>query len=295
MSRHTVLDRLAGPMGTFAMVAMDQRESLRTMLENASVPDSPGDVQAFKRTVVETLSPLATAILLDRVALDALAPRARDPNCGLILAADALTQERGAPVTDTAIDESISADVVATHDAAGLKLLVIWRPDERRQERVSVVRSFIALCRELGVASVVEGVVKPAVGREDGFDREAELLACADALGALDPDLYKAEVPLGGRGSADEIEARCRELGAAAGVPWVVLSQGVTIDDFPAAVAAACRAGASGFLAGRALWSDSIGAADLAASLETRAVPRLRALRETVESLGRPWHEVRPG
>jgi sulfofructosephosphate aldolase len=293
MNAATALDRLAGPEGTFAMVAMDQRESLRTMLEAASVPDSPADVQAFKQTVVETLSPLATAILLDRTALDALPTGARDPGCGLILAADALTQERGAPVTDTAIDDTITADVAAAIDAAGLKLLVIWRPDQRRDERIAMVRSFIARCRERGVASVVEGVVKPAVGREDAFDREAELLACADALGALFPDLYKAEVPLGGRGPADDIEARCRELGDAARVPWVVLSQGVTIDDFPGAVAAACRAGASGFLAGRALWSDSIGAAHLASSLATRAVPRLRALRETVESLARPWHEVR--
>jgi sulfofructosephosphate aldolase len=294
MSASAPLDRLSGPGGTFAMVAMDQRESLRTMLGNASVPDSPPDLQAFKQTVVETLSPLATAILLDRVALDALPSGIRDPGCGVILAADALTQERGAAVTDTVLDDSIAREVVAAHEAAGLKLLVIWRPDGRRDERIAMVRSFVERCRDWGVASVVEGVVKPAIGREDAFDREAELLACAAALGALGPDLYKAEVPLGGRGAGDEIEARCRDLAAAARVPWVVLSQGVTIDDFPSAVTAACRAGASGFLAGRALWSDSIGAADLPASLGTRAVPRLRALRETVEALAQPWREVRP-
>jgi sulfofructosephosphate aldolase len=286
------LDRLATETGTFAMVAMDQRESLRAMLGDAGVPDGPEDVLAFKRAVVETLSPWATAILLDRDALEGLPARARAPECGLILAADALTQELGAPVTDTAIEEEVTRELADAHGAEALKLLVIWRPDDRREERIEMVGRFVDRCREWELASVVEGVVRPDPARVDEFDREGELLACAEALGGLGPDLYKAEVPLGGRGDPAGIEARCRELNVAARVPWVVLSQGVAIEDFPAAVEAACRAGASGFLAGRALWSDSVGASDVPASLRERAVPRLQGLRRTVESIGRPWLEA---
>ncbi len=72
-------------------------------------------------------------------------------------------------------------------------------------------------------------------------------------------------------------------------VPWVVLSQGVARDDFPAAVRAACRAGASGMLAGRAIWSDLVGSAEPAAGLRARSVPRLRRLAAIVDEHARPW------
>ena len=71
--------------------------------------------------------------------------------------------------------------------------------------------------------------------------------------------------------------------------PWVVLSQGVERDRFEPAVRAACLEGASGFLAGRALWSDVVGVEDVRGQLRERSAPRLRSLIETVEAVGRPW------
>jgi len=86
-----------------------------------------------------------------------------------------------------------------------------------------------------------------------------------------------------------EITRRAREIDAAVPCPWVVLSQGVAVEDFPPAVDAACRAGASGFLAGRAIWSDSITAdGDLRRRLDGTAVPRLQALSAVVDALARP-------
>jgi sulfofructosephosphate aldolase len=66
-------------------------------------------------------------------------------------------------------------------------------------------------------------------------------------------------------------------------VPWVVLSQGVPQDEFPAAVEAACRGGASGFLAGRALWTNALAADDPTELLRTQSVPRLQELIELVD------------
>jgi sulfofructosephosphate aldolase len=68
-----------------------------------------------------------------------------------------------------------------------------------------------------------------------------------------------------------------------------VLSQGVDRERFLPAVQAACRGGASGFLAGRALWSDVVGADDVPALLAERSVPRLEQLIEVVDREARPW------
>jgi sulfofructosephosphate aldolase len=71
---------------------------------------------------------------------------------------------------------------------------------------------------------------------------------------------------------------------AALPCPWVVLSQGVDAQRFPAAVEAACRGGAAGFLAGRAIWTDAIRPdRDTEAALREVSVPRLIDLGALVD------------
>ena len=54
----------------------------------------------------------------------------------------------------------------------------------------------------------------------------------------------------------------CTELTETVDGPWVVLSNGVARDDFPRAVELACAGGASGALAGRAIWTPALEADD---------------------------------
>jgi sulfofructosephosphate aldolase len=107
------------------------------------------------------------------------------------------------------------------------------------------------------------------------------------------PDLYKGEVPFVGRGDPQAITDSCAEISRVLACPWVVLSQGVTATDFPGAVRAACQGGASGFLAGRAIWADIIGPGDYRARLQANALPRLTTLTEIVDSVARPWRSVK--
>jgi sulfofructosephosphate aldolase len=123
--------------------------------------------------------------------------------------------------------------------------------------------------------AIVEGVV-----RRDDDDL---LLEAARELSAVGPDVYKAEVPGFGKATLEETARRCEAISNAITIPWVVLSAGVALDDFPRAVEAACRGGASGFLAGRAIWSDAVDAPDARAALRDRAVPRLERLAEIVD------------
>jgi sulfofructosephosphate aldolase len=247
--------------GTYAMVAMDQRESLKTMFREHGHDDSDDRVRLFKTAVARELAPHASGFLIepDFVAdVRPLVPR------GLIMAVDLLDQERGGIVEDTQLDEidDLPDGVVA------LKLLVIWRDDDRRRERIEMCERFVALAQRHGVLSVLEPVV-----REDH-----QILDAARELGATRPSLYKAQAPRAG-----DVVARCREITEALPVPWVVLSQGVPRDEFPQAVESACKGGARGFLAGRALWTNTLAADDPTELLRTQSVPRLQELTEIVD------------
>ena len=268
------LDAIARPSGTFSMVAMDQRESLRQMM-GGDAPDER--LVAFKVAVARELGPRCSGFLMDRhFGWDAVV--AERPN-GLMLAADALDHGPGGVVEDTDLDE-----VVEPGPAVGLKLLVIWRDDAARARRLETARRFVALADSLGVLSVLEAIVR-------ADDREAAIVEAAAELVAAAPSLYKVQVPFLGKGEPEAITAACREIDAVVPMPWVVLSNGVALDDFPAAVEAACRGGASGFLAGRAIWSDLVGDDDPTRRLREVSVPRLERLGAIVDGHGQRWRE----
>lgn len=289
----TTLDAIARPSGAFAMVAMDQRESLRHMFDLAGHGRPADDVLIdFKVAVAEELGPYASGFLADRRfgfdRVSAAVPSAT----GLILAVDALDQSDGGPVEDTALDEDAVAAIPEGVDA--LKLLLIWRRDERREARVELAARFIEVARAHGVLSVLEPVVR-AAPREADFDTDAAIREAACELSALRPDLYKSQVPLAGTGDEAQQRAASAELNACMTGPWVVLSQGVERDRFAGAVRAACLEGASGFLAGRALWSDIVGSPDVRGELRARSVDRLEALGDIVDETARPWNEWHEG
>jgi sulfofructosephosphate aldolase len=283
------LDALARESGTFLMVAMDQRESLRTMLAEYHGDVDDARMVRFKLAVAHELGPYASGFLIDRhyayepIVRERLLP----PGCGLMLAADALEQPPGGAVEDTDLDEGVDAAAAARHGVVALKLLVVWRDDARRTRRVETARRFVDLARAHGLLSVLE----PVVRGPESFDREAAIVEAAGELGPIGCDLYKCEVPTHGAGEPEEITDWSRRIDAAVPCPWVVLSQGVPPDRYPAAVEAACRGGASGMLAGRAVWTATLAADDPTELLRERSVPRLQELGRIVDAYGRPWRE----
>jgi sulfofructosephosphate aldolase len=243
----------------------------------------------FKLAVARELGPYASGFLIDRhygyeeLVRERLLPE----SCGLILAADALEQPPGGIVEETELDDRVDAAAARRNGVVALKLLVIWRDDDRRAHRVETARRFVELARSHGLLSVLE----PVVRGPDGFDREAAIVEAATELGAVECDLYKCEVPTHGAGDPGEITQWSRRIDAVVPCPWVVLSQGVDPERYPLAVEAACKGGASGMLAGRAVWTATLAADDPTALLREHSVPRLRELARIVDEHGRPWRD----
>lgn len=288
------LDSIARPSGGLAMVAMDQRESLRTMFDTAGAGRPPDSVLVdFKRDVAEVLGPLASGFLIDREYGFADVRATLPPSVGLILAADALTQEDGGPVEETGLDPVVLSPEFDRAGVSALKLLIIWRRDSRRERRVQLARDFTAAAAERGLLSVLEPVVRATPEEADAgtWDREEAIAEAARELSVVGQSLYKVQVPLEGTGTLAEQREASARLGRSITGPWVVLSQGVDQRNFLAAVEAACQSGASGFLAGRALWSDVVGAEDVRSTLRGRSIPRLESLISVVDRHARPWSE----
>lgn len=290
MTARPALKRLARPSGGLAMLAVDQREALRAMIaERTGAPVPDDDVTAFKVAAARALTPHASAVLVDpQFGWEAvLAADAVDPACALIAAADHFVPGETEFVRDAVIDESLDLDALARQGAVALKLLVVWRPDGDRGRRVAMVEEFVARCRRRDLLSIIEPVSRAPLAGGD-FDADAGILAAAKELGALGADVYKTEVPTHGKGGDSEVREGCRRIDDLVDGAWVVLSSGVAADRFPDAVRLACEAGASGFLAGRAVWASVVGSPRLEEDLHRVAVPALQRLVRVVdETVGR--------
>jgi sulfofructosephosphate aldolase len=279
---------LSLPHGGFGMLALDQRESLRDMFVRAGAGPvvDDGTLRRFKRHALEILTPHASGVLLDRpLAVPEARPAGIAPGCGLILAADVLHHGPGGRLESTELDPLITPAFIETVGAVAVKLLVIWRAGRDRERRADLVSAFLDVARRAGVASLVEGIVRP-----DGDEpwasarhRDEAIISAAAELSSFGPTIYKAEVPGYVEGDLSRVHGESVRMSQVVDGPWVVLSNGVRQADFAEAVRNACGGGAHGFLAGRAIWSDVVGEPDEASAFRTRSVLRLDRLVRIVE------------
>ena len=286
------LTKLARPSGALAMVAVDQREALRGMFAaHQSTPVSDSQLTQFKVDVARELSPFASALLVDQeFGIDEIInQKALQGSCGLIAAADLLVGPAGGAATDTAIDLDVDPIRMRDIGSVGLKFLILWRNDESPDSRAKLVEDFNKLCQISGLPSIIEIIVKPPSDTSRSFNREEELIIAAREAAAWKPDLYKAEVPFHGEGDLKLITKNAERISEAIGSPWVVLSNGVKQPFFNDAVKACAMGGASGFLAGRAVWADIVGSPDIPKALREVSIPRLEQLAEIVDTHAKPW------
>ncbi len=286
------LSKLARPSGGLAMVAVDQREALRGMFaahQSSPVPDS--QLTQFKVDVARELTPFASALLVDQeFGIDAIVDKKAMANgAGLIAAADLLIGPAGGAATDTAVDAQVDPIRMKSIGAAGLKFLVLWRKDESPEVRLKLVNQFKEYCDKVDLPSIIEIIVKPPKNSQVAFDREAQIVEAAKEARSWKPDLYKAEVPFHGEGDLSKIENNAALISDAIQGPWVVLSNGVKQPNFAEAVKACCKGGASGFLAGRAVWADIVGSTDIPKALREVSIPRLNELTAIVDEYAKPW------
>jgi Tagatose-1,6-bisphosphate aldolase len=277
---------IARTSGGLAMLAIDQREALRAMFKQAGCPLPITDqtLTDFKLSAAKTLAKHASAVLVDRdfsyeqVVEEGTVGR----ESSLIVAADKFHPGNGIPVDSVSIDHDVDPHQVKEVGGKALKLLVLWRSDESVTQRRDLVAEFVELCDSANLISIVEPVVRPP-RRGAEFDKEAAILLAAEELGDCGADLYKGEMPYGGDHDNQTLFEGCSALNERIKMPWVILSSGVKPELFPGAVRQAVLAGASGFLAGRAVWSSVIGSRNPGQMLADISAPRLEKLGQIVD------------
>ena len=289
------LDTLAGEDGVFRLLAVDQRHSFRSVIEgNDPAAVSDERLSQVKRDVVAALSPYCTGVLLDPeyVAADVVHSGELNGATGMIVTAESDGYEavsKGLParfIPDWRVER--------TRELGGLavKILIQYLPGNPAvtEKDKEFAYGVFEQCRRFELACVLEVLV----GETAGAGPEDTAAAMIEAAEALSPasDLYKTPFPAPGNADADERASWCQSFDEACAVPWVVLSAGADWDLFRQQLTAASKAGASGFLAGRSIWKDSVVFSTQEQRMEHLrevSVPRLREINDLVGTVARSW------
>lgn len=309
--------RMADAGGRFRMTAVDQRPPIKNPIKaRRGTAEAPWeDVAAFKEMLIQELQAESSALLLDpHYAL----PRGitmLDASRGLILTLeDSIYKETPGGRLSSEIDDW-SVEKIKRFGGDAVKVLTWYRPDAdpavcRAQQDFTA--RIGAACARYDIPFVFELLVYPLASDAEQTRDYVEMrskhpeLVIESVRTFADPrfgvDLFKLESPVQasavpgvGAPNWEETQQLFDALGAAAARPWVMLSAGAGKDEFRRVLSHAYRAGASGYLAGRAIWLDAFAHFPdwqrIRAELRDGGVRYMRGLNALTESQARPWHE----
>ena len=266
--------RMSDDKGLFKMVAADQRPPITgPIAKQLGLPAAPWEeVAKFKAEIVTQLQGASSAILLD-------------PYYGIPAAFDKLASDKGLVVTleDSVFSESTAGRFSKNIDywtvnkikrlgGDAVKVLVWYRPDASLENVVfqqDYVRRIGEECRRFDIPFLLELLLYPfadeakkSTGYAEMKEKNSELVLASIEEFAKEEygvDLFKLESPVNANmiNSAGDVQELFNEMGRLAGRPWVMLSAGAEKENFQNILLHAFQAGASGFLAGRAIWQTS--------------------------------------
>lgn len=303
------LRRMADAKGRFKMTAVDQRPPIINPIAAARGGIAPWeDVARFKTMLVEELQGQSTAMLLDPNFAYPMAEPILDPRLGLIMT---LEDSAFRETEQGRLSEEIDGWSVAKIKRAGadaVKVLAWYRPDAPRavnEHQKAFTRRIGEACRRYDIPFLFELLVYPLPGEKNQTtqyiemaDKKSELVLESVAEFAKPEygvDVFKLESPVPARdcdGSAG-VQAVFNEMGKLCGRPWVMLSAGAGMAEFKAVLGHAYAAGASGYLAGRAIWSEAFKAfpdwEGVKAGLAGLGVDYMKDINSLTDHHAKPW------
>ncbi|MFC2016678.1 tagatose 1,6-diphosphate aldolase [Chloroflexota bacterium] len=299
------LQQVADDNGFLTICAIDHRGALQRGM-NEQNPDAVTyqEMVDFKLDLCRAVAPYASAVLLDPVygATQAIAAGILPGHIGLLVSMEktGYSGEKTARITE--LLPGWSVEKVKRMGASAVKLLVYFRPDlkEIASRQMELVARVADQCIKEDIPLLVEPVSYPVeevvVSAQKFADMKPELvIETARQITSLPIDVLKAEFPADIEFEQDEkkLLQLCKELDQASRLPWVLLSAGADYETFNEQVKIACKAGASGFLAGRALWQEGVKIRSREKRMQffiDTTAPRLNELADIVNKYGRPWY-----
>lgn len=315
------LKRLSTDNGVISALAIDQRGSLRKMIQaGGGVDDVQSAVEAYKIAISEELTPYASSILLDPE-YGIPASKKRHDQAGLLMAYEETGYDASEPGRLPDLLPEWSAKRIKELGADAVKFLLYYDVDEDAEindRKHAFTERIGSECQAEDIPFFLEIL---AYDYRDENNKTAEYAKLKprkviEAMKEFSKDRYhvdvlKVEVPVNMNFvegftdgevvySQEEAAEFFRQQDQATHLPYIYLSAGVSAKLFQDTLVFAHEAGAkfNGVLCGRATWADSVpvfasqGEAAARQWLGEQGKANIEELNAVLEKTATPWTDL---
>jgi len=231
----------------FLMLAFDHRGSFKKFI-NKENPELVTDEEVIKtkRIVIENLQDLFSGVLIDP---DWGLPAYKNKTKPFLLCVEKSGYVEEGKSRITQIEYKIKD--LKKLGASGIKLLIYFNPEDKSSKiQLETSKSILLEAKANDTPLFLEIVT---YGKDEDSRRGELVLKSLDMfLGSgIRPDVFKLEYP-GSLENCQKITEKLKDI------PWILLTRGVSYNEFKSQLQNAIDAGAVGFLAGRALWQEIV-------------------------------------
>ena len=268
------LRRMADNHGLFKMASLDQRPPIEDPIAKSLGPDDhlATEVVKFKRLLIESFQDKSSAMLLDPSFAVAGCLDALDAKKGLLVSLeDPYSRKTSAGEVLTTTIENWSVSKIKRLGADGVKLLVWYRPEgdkDVNQHQQRLVQEVGEACVKYDIPFFLELLAYAPSDFEETAQSKADCVlqsVVEFSKAKYQVDVFMVEspidaaaVPAVGDSGWEEVQKKFAQLAQIAARPWIMLSMGADMAQFHKIMTQAYRAGASGYLAGRAYWLNTL-------------------------------------
>lgn len=284
-------------MNVFNILAFDQRGTYRKMLP----PDTSYEAAAqMKRDIVVALSFHASAVLLDnQYGLQSVEDM--NGSSGILMAYEESGYSGDSTYRGIKFDDQWTISKIKQMGASAVKVLAYYNPNSKTlaAEIEDVLKQVAEDCHKQDLPLFLEPLsysLDAKVAKESAEFAKLRpdiVIETAERLSKTGADILKMESPVDPNFDSDQQHwaDTFAAVSKVSTVPWVLLSAGVNYETFESQTRLACEAGASGWLAGRAIWKETVTMTSEQRStfLSSKATERMQRLNAISAQYARPW------
>ncbi|HEX2619970.1 MAG TPA: tagatose 1,6-diphosphate aldolase [Phototrophicaceae bacterium] len=302
IGKYRHLSRCATVNGHFVVLAIDHRANLLdAMNQSAPRPVTDDEFTAFKQQIIGATPASVSAVLTDPAyGIGAgIADRTLPGRLGLLAPIEVTNYDLNPDQRTVEMIPHWSIKKIKLTGGDGVKLLLPYHPEAANAtEKHQIVRQIVDDCATYDIPFFLEPIAYSMDAQKPLTDVELRqiTLEMAHTFSTMGVDILKLHFPVDVKTTVDEAEwlKVCQEVTTACGgVPWALLSAGVTYEVFLKQARVACAAGASGVIVGRAVWNEAVKlqGEERGSFIQTVMPQRMDELAAICQAHATPWFD----
>lgn len=240
--------------GIFHIFAIDHREVFTCRMKNQDINDK-AVVLKEKLRLIDEIKDLTSAVLVDTFYFFEGTNLTNELKIENVLVGIENNNYNIEAISENYLTKQVTIKDLAQQGCNMIKLFVYYHPEMEFTNKIDKIVEYVSdECEKYKIPFMLEPILYQE--KPDNYKLTIEMLK---RLQKYKIDVYKIMFP----GNISELSyeenfKRCKEITELIGVPWIILSSGITNEEFKKQLEISGKAGASGYAVGRSVWNEFV-------------------------------------